>query len=243
MEINTYQVKTPIFEGPLDLLLNLIEKRKLFINEISLAEVTDDYLTYIKNLPKISISDMTIFILIAATLILIKSKSLISNIELTEEEEGQIEDLERRLKIYQKIKEVSFYLKNNFKKNIIFNRPEIKIVDPVFTPDKKIILENMLGLMKELVGQLPQKEFFLEITVEKVVNLEEVINNLQKRIESGLKLSFNEFSKKQAEGKSAKEQKIHIIVSFLAMLELVRQGLIEAIQGNQSSDIEIEKLT
>src|SRR3989344_3278452 len=199
MEINTYQVKTPIFEGPLDLLLNLIEKRKLFINEISLAEVTDDYLTYIKNLPKISISDMTIFILIAATLILIKSKSLISNIELTEEEEGQIEDLERRLKIYQK--------------------------------------------MKELVGQLPQKEFFLEITVEKVVNLEEVINNLQKRIESGLKLSFNEFSKKQAEGKSAKEQKIHIIVSFLAMLELVRQGLIEAIQGNQSSDIEIEKLT
>ena len=105
MEINTYQVKTPIFEGPLDLLLNLIEKRKLFINEISLAEVTDDYLTYIKNLPKISISDMTIFILIAATLILIKSKSLISNIELTEEEEGQIEDLERRLKIYQKIKD------------------------------------------------------------------------------------------------------------------------------------------
>src|SRR3989344_8575319 len=97
--IKIYEVKTSVFEGPMDLLLDLIEKKKLFINEISLAQVTDDYLTYIKSLPKTNLRSITSFVFIAATLVLIKSKSLLSSFKLTEEEESQVEDLERRLKM------------------------------------------------------------------------------------------------------------------------------------------------
>ena len=97
---NEYQVKTHIFEGPLDTLLSLIEKRKLFINDISLSKVADDYIAYIKSLENFPIADSAHFILIASTLVLIKSKSLLPNLTLSEEEEHSIEDLEARLREY-----------------------------------------------------------------------------------------------------------------------------------------------
>jgi hypothetical protein len=89
-----FQVKTHIFEGPLDTLLSLIEKRKLFINDISLAQVADDYISYVKSLNDFPIADSAHFILIASTLVLIKSKSLLPTLTLSEEEESSIEDLE-----------------------------------------------------------------------------------------------------------------------------------------------------
>ena len=109
--IPTYQVKAGSFEGPLELLLSLIENRKFFVNEISLAEVTNDYIGYIKSITNVSndkhIADVSYFILIASTLILIKSKSLLPNLELTEDENEKITDLEQRLKLYQIIKNAS----------------------------------------------------------------------------------------------------------------------------------------
>ncbi len=91
-----YLVKTHIFEGPLDTLLSLIEKRKLFINDISLAQVADDYIAYIKSLNEFPIADSSHFILIASTLVLIKSKSLLPDLNLTTEEQESIDDLEDR---------------------------------------------------------------------------------------------------------------------------------------------------
>src|SRR4051812_32375972 len=100
-----FLVKHEQFEGPLDLLLSLIEKRKLFINDISLAKVADDFINHIKNFEQFPIGESANFILIASTLLLIKSKSLLPTLQLTEEEQGSIEDLETRLKIYQRIKD------------------------------------------------------------------------------------------------------------------------------------------
>src|SRR6185436_9963090 len=118
--IEGYKVKTHVFEGPLDLLLNLIESRKLFINEISLSKVTDDYVSYVRSFKELHIADITSFVLIAATLILIKSRSLIPNLELSDEEEAKIIDLEARLKMYQVIKEVGAEIKARFGKDIIY---------------------------------------------------------------------------------------------------------------------------
>ena len=124
-EVLTYNAKIGSFEGPLGLLLSLIEDRKLFINEISLAQVADDYIGYLKNLqdlpPERKIANVSYFVLVAATLILIKSKSLLPNLALTEEEEEKIGDLERRLKLYQIIKKASVNIKNNFRGKIVFN--------------------------------------------------------------------------------------------------------------------------
>src|SRR3989344_7599778 len=109
-----YLVKTHIFEGPLDTLLSLIEKRKLFINDISLAKVADDYIAYVKSLSDFPIADSAHFILIASTLVLIKSKSLLPQLTLTEDEQHSIEDLEARLSEYQKYKALAVHLRERF---------------------------------------------------------------------------------------------------------------------------------
>ena len=82
----SFKVKTSSFEGPLDLLLDLIEKRKLFINDVSLAKVTDDFIAHIKQFDDLPMAESAHFILIASTLLLIKSKSLLQELNLTEEE-------------------------------------------------------------------------------------------------------------------------------------------------------------
>jgi segregation and condensation protein A len=81
-----YVVKAGSFEGPLEVLLGLIEERKLFINEISLASVTNEYLSYVRSLGGKNLPDATDFVVIAATLVLIKSRSLLPNLELTVDE-------------------------------------------------------------------------------------------------------------------------------------------------------------
>lgn len=229
----TFKIKTEIFEGPLDLLLNLIEKRKLFINDISISKVADDYIAYVKNLNKFPIGESANFILIASTLLLIKSISLLPNLSLTEEEEHDIKDLEIRLKLYQKIKELSLGIKMIFGQSIIF-APLTRKINPVFSPDESVTLVNLLNSAREVIRNLPKSESLPKAVVKKVISLEEVIENLAERVKTGLNIKFRDFAQ------IGKEDKINIIVSFLAMLELVKQGLIEVMQENQFDDIQIQ---
>ncbi len=104
---SNYQIKTDVFEGPLELLLDLVEKRKLFINEISLAQVADHYIAHLKQFEKMPVDFVSNFLIVASTLILIKSKSLLPSLDLSEEEKTDVRDLELKLKIYKKIKELS----------------------------------------------------------------------------------------------------------------------------------------
>ena len=118
METETYKLKTASFEGPFGLLLELVEKRKLFINDLSLSEVTEDYLNYMNKLGNISHVDITSFVLVASTLILIKSKSLLPNLNLTDEEQGDIKNLEERLRWYELFTKLGGNIKSNFGKRI-----------------------------------------------------------------------------------------------------------------------------
>ena len=119
----TYEIKTPIFQGPFGLLLDLVEKRKLFINDLSLASVTDDYLRYVSELSrlgeKLNHSEVSSFIAVAATLILIKSKSLLPNLSLSGEEESDIKNLEERLRLYQEFCRLADHVKSKFGQKII----------------------------------------------------------------------------------------------------------------------------
>ncbi len=232
-EMTAYQVKTPVFAGPLDALLNLIEKRKLFISDISLAQVADDYLAYIKTLGAFPIADSADFILVASTLVLIKSKSLLPNLELTEGEQGDIADLERRLKIYKRIKELSAGVRAMFGKKILFE-PEQRKIEPIFSPDSGMTVASLLAAVKDVLQNLPKKELLPKAVVAKVMSLEEMITHLTERVSNSLRISFREFSK------ANKESKVHVIVSFLAMLELVKQGIISVTQDRQFEDIVME---
>src|SRR3989338_6833976 len=107
MDQTTYTVKTAAFEGPLDLLLDLVSKRKLFVNDVSLSQVTDDFMHYIENHEEFPIGESAEFIVVASTLMLIKSRSLLPMIKLTDEEEESIHDLEDRLVFYAKVKELA----------------------------------------------------------------------------------------------------------------------------------------
>jgi segregation and condensation protein A len=239
VENQVYTIKTVNFEGPFVVLLNLIEERKLFINEISLAQVTEDYLKYVNNLNKLTPAEIASFIVVAATLILIKSKSLLPNFNLTLEEEGDIKNLEDRLKIFEFYSKLSNNIKNNFGKNIIFSPLERKNEVLVFLPDEQITAKNMMTFAHGVLGKIPQKVFLPKVEVKKVVSIEEMIDKLTKRIENSLKFNFKEFSGKA----ETREERVVVIVGFLAMLELVRQGILSVAQKSNFEDIVIEKFT
>ena len=241
---SAYLVKTGTFEGPLEYLLTLVESRKLFINEISLAQVTNDYLAHVKSLPKYKMDDLTGFIVVAATLLLIKSRSLLPNLELTVEEEKNIVDLETRLALYQKSKELGEMLRGIYGKKIIHLGVRRLGSDPIWSPDPKITKQEMFRLARELLQKIPQEDTAVrpEVSIRKVMSIDEMIESLTERITTTLSMSFKEFSKRP-DAQDEKEQRVHTIISFLALLELVREGIIDALQNETGEDITISKLT
>ena len=235
--VDVYQVKTGSFEGPFGVLLSMVEERKLHINDLSLAEVTEDYIRYINTLPKTDSMEISSFMVVTATLILIKSKSLLPNIVLTEEEEGDIHNLTERLRLYEIYTNLSNDIRMSFGRKIIFPALERKTNSVVFLPDSQITKDTMMVLVEGVLGRLPKKEFLPEVEVKKVISIEEMIDKLTDRIQKSIKLSFRELNGKIQN----KEEKINTIVSFLAMLEMVRQGILSALQENTFQDIIIEK--
>ena len=233
METDTFQIKTTSFEGPFGLLLNLVEKRKLFINDVSLATVTEDYLGYINKLGGLPPGEISSFVLVASTLLLIKSKSLLPNLDLTNEEEGDIKNLEERLRLYELFLRLGGNVKNNFGQNIIFAPLERKNENIVFLPDDQITRESMMTFARNVLGSMPKKVFLPKVEVQKVISIEEMIDRLTARIQNSLTMNFKDFTKQSTNKTESREQKIEVIVGFLALLELVRKGMINAVQENE----------
>lgn len=229
-----FTVKTHAFEGPLDLLLDLIERRRLFIGDIALAKVTDDFIEHVRKFEELPMGESAHFILVASTLLLIKSKSLLPELALTEEEQGDIRDLETRLKIYKRIKDASKNIQELFGKEAIFGASQARPFTPIFAPDPAFTLNKALATLRDLSNRLPKKESLPKLTVKKVISLEEMIGNLTSRVTSQLKMSFRQFTAEH------KEEKLNVIVSFLAMLELVKHGVLNATQNREFDDIEME---
>lgn len=228
-------VKTPVFEGPLDLLLELIESRKLHINDVSLASVTDDYITRIQGMEELPVAETAEFIALAATLLLIKSRSLLPTLELSGEETRSIKELEYRLAIYQIIKEASKTLGRQWGKAPMREGIAAEL-PPLYIPDASVTPVNLLAAMRRVMEEFPQTVTLPKIAVKKIISLEEMIEQLAARVNSALKLSFRDFS-----GLSKKTEKTNIIVSFLALLELVKRGNIRANQQSHYSDITLEQ--
>ncbi len=235
--LERYTVKAGSFNGPFGLLLELVEKRKLFINDVSLATVTEDYLNYMNKLGGLNPAEVSSFILVASTLILIKSKSLLPNLSLTNEEEGDIHNLEERLRLYELFTKFGGHVKNKFGQRMIFAPLERKNDTLVFLPDEQITRDSMMSFAKNVLGSMPKKVVMPEVEVKKVISIEEMIGNLTERIQTSLKTSFKSFAGKAR----TKEEKVFVIVSFLAMLELVRNGILNVVQDNNFEDIIIEK--
>ena len=234
IQANSFQIKTETFEGPFDLLVTLIEKRKMHVSDVSLAQVADDYIKYVNMQENFPVEETANFILIAATLLLIKSKNLLPVFDLTTEEESDVEDLENRLKLYKKFRRIALLLWPHWGKNRLYERSFVPESAPMFVPDEQVTAEvlktSLEGLLQKARSQftaLPKAK------VQQVVSLEEMMDNLSKRIQTSLSMSFKDFSQ------MGKADKVEVVVSFLAMLELVKQGALSVVQQGTFQDIEL----
>lgn len=225
------------FQGPLETLLDMIEARKLSISLVSLAEVCDGYLAYVEKLPELPLSETSQFVLVASTLLLIKSRSLLP-VPVTDEEEQSIEELERRLKRLAKIREAAKLLRKAWGKDpFLFPRrsPQLArivgITPESFSPAEATIA-TISAAARKLVNTLPVLNRIAEATVAPVLKLEDVIANLKTRLSSAARTRWSEI----ARGANRHDTIVH----FLAVLELVRHGSVSVSQDKLFSDILIE---
>lgn len=223
-----FAIQSDQFQGPLDLLLTLIQERKLYINEISLAQVTDAYLSYLEQYTEHPVEETAQFVYIAATLLLIKSRSLLPNMELTAEEESDIAELERRLRQYRIFHQAALKLRKRWHTAPLIPSGYRVPIQAHFAPGSTT-LEQLTHAADGIVHTLPTQTFRPEVTVTKTITLEQAVDALRSRIRTTTRLLFSEIKK----GGS----KSDIIVHFLALLELVKGGIVAAEQEGTFHDI------
>ena len=210
--------------------MELIEKRKLLINDISLASVTDEYIARVNAMESLPVGETAEFISLAATLLLIKSRSLLPGLQLSEDESRDIKELQYRLAVYQLIKEASVRLGRSDLPLLYEGTPREQ--EPLFIPDPSVTLASLRASAQALMEGFPAMLILPKVEVKKIMSLEEMIDKMAARIQGALRMSFKEFSGKKERGE--------IIVGFLALLELVKQGIIKAQQEAHFGDITLE---
>lgn len=226
-----FSLETETFQGPLEALLDLIEARKLSISEVSLADVTDSYLAYVEKLPEMPLGETAQFILVASTLLLIKSRALLPTLTLSEDERESVEELERRLARYAIIRKAARSLRAQWGKAPYRFPKRAPTRIPVFNPAEATV-GVVASAIRRMLSQLPKLENLAEAAVAPMLALEDVIVHLKTRITGAFKARFSELTKTK--------DKHEVIVYFLAMLELVRNGSASVTQEKLFDDITIE---
>ncbi len=233
-----FVVRQQKFEGPLDLLLELIQDQKLSINEISLAKVTDEFIAHFDALETTGGADPAMlaeFLVIAATLLLIKSRSLLPQYQANPEEEASIHELEQRLAEYQRVKELARGLGELAPEGAkSFSREAYASRDIAFYPPKKLRLTMLENAFRSLLAAIPKVEKIAEEKIKRIVSLEEKIRDLQSLLQGKVERAFSELV-------AGAKQKVDIIVAFLAILELAKQKLVAIEQSQLFGEIKIRK--
>lgn len=229
-----YKIKLEKFEGPLDLLLELIENEKLTITEFSIAKVCDQFLTYISGEENIGPSSLADFLLVAAQLILIKSKAILPNFELSEEEKVSAEELAFRLREYKKFKDAAKTLRAMyFNKKSSFEK-QWQGTTIAFYPGKNLTSDALNSAFCDLAQILKTFEALKKETIKETISLKKKISEMQTMISRQVNMRFNEIIKQA-------KNKLEAIISFLALLELVKQKIVHVNQMGEFGDIEIAK--
>lgn len=229
------KVKLQQFEGPLDLLLNLIEQRRLDITQIALAEVTEQFLQYIKQLESVDPTVLADFLSIAAKLLVIKSKAILPTLELEPEEEDAGHDLESRLLLYKQFKEVAKYLKRldnrrkqSFTRTLSF---EEKIN---FYPDPSVSLDTLHKSILNILSGLKELDALPKAKIKEAISIQQKIDNLRGFLETQVETRLSDLLK-------TAKNKSEVIITFLALLELIKQKIFTVNQEALFTDMTITK--
>jgi segregation and condensation protein A len=240
-----YQIKIQNFEGPFDLLFHLIEKAEVSIYDIPIADITNQYLEYIYEMKSFDLEIASEFILMAATLIHIKSKMLLPKEpnpmdEISIDGEDPREELIEKLILYKKFKEASILLKENEEKctDILYKNAEI--LDDI-EEDKILInitLSDIVSAFKDIVTRYNENSPVTESFEQKILRddftVDEKIKDILQSLSINKKIFFQELFIKNVD-------KLELIVTFLALLELIHLKEVKIYQSKVYGDIIIEK--
>lgn len=226
-----FNIKTEVYQGPFEVLLDLIGARKLLVNDLALADITEEFIAHVRAQTAFPVEQTANFIQVAATLLLIKSKSLIPDLELTDDESADVEDLKRRLEAYEKVREAARELSRIFGKAVMVPVGE-RAPEVTFAPSRDLSKEALAEALARVLSAREAVEELPEARVRPLVTIEEMMDRLAKRVQTAMTLTFKEFSKDTKE-------KVEVIVSFLALLELMKQGAVAAEQYEAHGDIRI----
>lgn len=228
----SYTVRLPVFEGPLDLLLHLIEGRELDITKVSLAEVTNQYLEYISQLDQLEPEKLADFLVIAAKLLLIKSRMLLPQppAEPDDEEEDVGDELVRRLIEYRRFKSAAQQLRFREEQGL---RAHVRLVPPPH-PERTVSLESVsLDALLEAVRQAMVSQTASsadEVIAPVQISLPEKIAHLESLLTQHGHFSFNRVLEQAT-------SRMEIIVTFLALLQLMKRRRVLVEQRKLFGDI------
>ncbi|HSM71460.1 MAG TPA: segregation/condensation protein A [Anaerolineales bacterium] len=231
-----YEVHTPVYEGPLDLLLNLIERTELDVTTVSLAMVTDQYLVHINSMDELLADEISAFLVIAAKLIQIKSEALLPRPparEPGEEDAGQA--LVDQLKLYKRFKEIGQWLSARQQANL---RTYLRIAPPPKVEPKldmsNLTLEDLIAAAEEAFAKEKTKKPLASVISAPRVTIREKIDMITKVMKNMQRASFSSLTKDST-------SRLEIVVTFLAMLELIKRYRVQAHQEGLFSEIEIDR--
>lgn len=237
-----YKIQLENFEGPLDLLLFLIRKNEVDIHDIPIAEITQQYMAYLQVIELLDLDHASEFILMAATLIRIKARLLLPRPEQEDEdEEDPREELVQRLLEYQRFKEVARDLAEIEREqrdyfagiNYVFHDEDAEEEEQESLPDKQVSLYDLMSVFVEVLKRVPP---ITEHTVEQIpVTIEDQADFVLKFLDQKEQVLFRDLLLTQV------KEKIILIVTFIAILELVRSKKIHLNQNQPFSEIWIRK--
>lgn len=235
-----YQVQISMYEGPMDLLLHLIEREELDITKVALAQVTDQYLAYLAILKQIEAESLTDFLVVAAKLLFIKSQALLPKPPpslVDEEEEDVGNQLAHQLRVYKQFKTVAETLRQRETDGL---RNYIRVALPPKLEPKlslgDVTLDDLVAAVRQALEVRPPDPAVSEVVSPMTVTIGEQMALIRDELTHRRQISFRGLLRRAA-------SRVEIIVTFLAVLELIKQYVVEVQQDSLFGDIIISPST
>ena len=240
LESNKYAIKIDNFEGPLDLLCHLIDRNKMNIYDIKISEIADQYIEYINQMEENNLEVTSEFLVMASTLLFIKSKGLLPN-QVEAEEELTEEQLIQRIIEYKKYKEITSKLRANYDE---FSKRFFKIAEVIELPKQKLEVEYSKEILPDLYKKLIERNN--EKINQNAKNIEKIAIVETYTVASKVKEMFKElvrkpkfvFNKLYSLSKCNKQE---VVTAFTGLLELSRRNKVTTVQETLFGDITVEK--
>lgn len=228
-----FAVAQKTFSGPLELLLDLIERKELAITEVSLKAVADEYLAYLEahEVPSDELAD---FLLVASRLIYMKSRELMPYLRVDDEDAGAAK-LEDQLRLYREFVAAAAKLEERYLCSTLFVRPFVRPKrEAQFLPGKTLSTALLVDGFRAVLKRLEPFFALSQTSMERVKSVEERIDELTGALRAKATMRFNDVV-------ASAGSKVEVVVSFLALLELLRRRHIRATQSGHWGEIMIER--